>query len=132
MVEDMRRQLAAYQQRVDQAHAMGLAALGFGQAADQLFASSAKAVENMGGITVQGDTHQYFGGLPAVQTQPVVQQPTQSSGLKKYLLPTLLGAALAGGGAGGYMLYDYYNNQPVVQQPGDPGDWKLDVEVVDP
>jgi hypothetical protein len=133
----MRRQLASYQMRVDASQAMGLAALGFGEYADKVFDSSTQANSSMGGITIHGDTHQYlYGQVPQQPTpQPTAQPQAQpaDSGLSKWLAPALLGAALTGGGAGSYALWDYFNNSPapVVQQNPADSDWKLGVEVRD-
>ena len=138
--EDMRHTMAAYRVRVDTAQAMGLAALGFDDYANQIVESSTQANSNMGGITIHGDTHQHLYGQmlpPQQQQQPAPQPatPPAANGLTKFIGPALVGAGLLGSGAGGLALWDYFTSQsaeqPAAVQPDDETDWKLGVEVRD-
>lgn len=136
--EDYRLSQKAYRRRVAEAEAAGWAAMGN----HELAAAALKAAEeDMGEISIRGDTHthQYFGVDPRAQQQPAqppaplpaptTPAPATAAG---WLKPLLIGAALAGTGAGGYAAYDYFSSPTAVveAQPND-SDWKLGLEVKD-
>lgn len=137
-LEHERASQHAYRRRVAEAEAAGWAVLGLNDLAEKALKA---ADSDMGDLSIRGDTQQYFflgpqdGGAPADQPtqQPVATTPpsTKNGG---WLKPLLLGAALAGTGAGGYATYDYFSQTtpaPASTQPAKEGDWKLGIDVRD-
>lgn len=88
---------------------------------------------------IAGDVHNYYREIEQPQPPTVVTQPAPApapaakpSGIGQVMGPALLGAAMLGTGAGGVMLYDYLTAMPdgtTIQQPVDPGEYVLGVEV---
>lgn len=128
MMQNMQQSLKAYEQRVADSHKLSMKLLGL--------ENPAEVEDEMGAISVAGDTHIYQVPLqqPVQQPQPAPVQPApvpvqQSNGLTKYVAPLLTAAA---GAAGTYFLLDHFNQSdsspPVLMQPED---WQLGVEVKD-
>lgn len=136
-LQDYQASQRAHRNRIAQSAAAGWAAMGN----QELAAQALKDIEEeMGDISIRGDTHNHFIQQPQQQIPgptpsptPTTPPATDSNGLKGYLLPAALGAALVGGGAGTYALVDYFTSEhpPAVVQPVDPNDFKLGVEVRD-
>lgn len=109
-------------QRTRDSHRIHLRALGQEDVMDKTAEDA-----DMGDINIQGDT---FMLAPEPKAQPAAAA-TNGNGLKKFLLPTILGGALLGGGAGAMALYNYITDKPETTVNNPPQDWKLGIQVTD-
>lgn len=119
--QQLRQMFADVRQRTADSHRCHMRALGMEDV------MSKDATADVGDINIKGDTFYLGPEQQATATSPV------TNGLKKFLLPTILGGALLGGGAGAMALYNYLTDKPdSVTEINNPAqDWELGISVSD-
>lgn len=118
----MRELFADARQRTKESHRAQMRALGMEDIVGQ------DSESDVGDIKIQGDTY-----VVAPEPKPQPAPSPVANGLKKFVVPALIGAATLGTGAAGMALYNYLTDKPeqttTIQNPVQ--DWKLGLEVRD-